>query len=322
MGNQQRTVKSTAKFSGIGLHSGELVEVEIRPAPANTGIVFVREDLPSRPYIKATPENVFDTTLATRIGTPDAFISTIEHLMSAFFGLGIDNAIVGVNSYELPIVDGSAAPFLVLLDEAGVVELAEPRKVLVIKEAIEIVDPRNSSRFIRIEPSKKPFISYSIDFENAEAIGRQQASMEFSGVAFCEQLAFARTFCLAEEVEYMQSRGLARGGSLDNAIVVSRKEGILNLHGLRSDTEFVRHKMLDCIGDLALVGMPILGHVIAHKAGHDLHTQLAKVLMTHARSHEVLVPGRRDVSLWKELLAFPKSLSDVPSLGLGTLVRG
>ena len=322
MGNLQRTVKSTAKFSGIGLHSGELVEVEIRPAPANAGIVFVREDLPTRPYIKATPENVFDTTLATRIGTPEVFISTIEHLMAAFYGMGIDNAIVGVNSYELPIVDGSAAPFLVLLDEVEVVELSAPRKVLVIKEAIEILDPCNSSRFIRIEPAKKPYLSYSIDFENASAIGRQQASMELSGQAFCEQLAFARTFCLAEEVDYMQSRGLAKGGSLDNAVVVSRKEGILNVHGLRSDTEFVRHKMLDCIGDLALLGMPILGHVIAHKAGHDLHTQLAKVLATHASTHEVLVPGRREVSLWKEVLSFPKSLADVRNAGLGSLVRG
>lgn len=322
MENRQRTLKSTVRFNGVGLHSGELVDVEIRPAAANTGIVFIREDLPGKPAIKAAPENVFDTTLATRLGTPTEYISTVEHLMAAFFGLGIDNAFVSVNSFELPIVDGSSAPFLVMLDEAGIVELEDFRRVLVVKKPIEVVDPKNPSRFIRVEPARKPWISYLIDFDKAAAIGRQQISMEYSGKVFCEEYAFARTFCLAEEVAYMQSRGLAKGGSLDNAVVVSRTDGVMNQNGLRADTEFVRHKILDCIGDLALVGMPILGHVIASKAGHDLHTRLAKVLMTVAQTHEVVVPKARDLAQWKELFTFPKSLADVRGTAIASLARG
>ena len=177
------------------------------------------------------------------------------------FGLGIDNAFVSVDNYELPILDGSAAPFLVLLDEAGVEELDAPRRFFVVKSTVEVVDPKNPQRFIRVEPSKHALVSYSIDFEVAKAIGRQALSMPLDGESFCREFSYARTFCLFEEVEYMKSRGLARGGSLENAIVVSRAEGVLNTNGLRDELEFVRHKILDCVGDLALLGMPLVGHL-------------------------------------------------------------
>lgn len=309
----QKTIKRSISFSGVALHSGKLVSVEIQPALANTGILFQRTDLPHSPYIKANPNSVFDTSLATRIGTPDAYVSTIEHLMAAFFGFGIDNAVVAVNNCELPILDGSAAPFMVLLDEAGIQELPEPRKILIIKKTIEVVDEKNPNSFMRIEPSPKPMISYGIDFGSAQAIGKQHVSMGYTPNAFCEEFAFARTFCLKEEIDYMRSRGLAKGGSLNNAVVVSRTEGLLNKNGLRQENEFVRHKVLDCIGDLHLLGMPILGHVIAHKAGHALHNQLARAILQESAASTVIIPGRKDsfAAGIQDLLTCPKSLLDI-----------
>lgn len=309
--NTQRTLKRTVSFSGVGLHSGKNINVEIRPAHANTGILFERSDLPGSGYLKAHPDSVFDTTLATRIGSKEVNISTIEHLMSALFGFGIDNAVVSVSAAEMPVLDGSAVPFLVMLDEAGIQDLQAARKVLVVKKPIEIVDPKDPTRFIRIEPSSKPWISYSIEFANAGAIGKQNVSFEFSGTAFCRELAFARTFCLAEDIARMQSVGLARGGSLENAVVVCRNNGVLNAAGLRSETEFVRHKALDCIGDLALVGMPILGHVIANKAGHDLHTNLAKALIHDTGAVQVLEPKAQEAIQLAPLFDFPRSLAQL-----------
>ena len=313
MKNFQRTLKHSISFSGVALHSGDMVHVEIRPASANTGIVFQRIDIPGMPYIKASPEHVFDTSLATRIGSPDVYVSTIEHLMAAFFGFGIDNAIVALDNCEMPILDGSAAPFLVLLDEAGIQELKEPRKVLVIHETIEIIDEKNPDRFIRIEPSKKALISYAIDFSGSKFIGRQQITLDYSAQAFCEEFSYARTFCLKEEVEYMRSRGLAKGGSMQNAVVVSKQDGLLNEKGLRNEFEFVKHKALDCIGDLHLLGAPILGHIIAHKAGHDLHNRLARAILSQTKSRKIFVPSAKEILTpsFKDLLSFPKSLLDI-----------
>jgi UDP-3-O-[3-hydroxymyristoyl] N-acetylglucosamine deacetylase len=307
----------------VGLHSGLPVQIEIQPSGAHSGVRFIRTDLNPPTEIKASPQAVFDTTLATRIGSPTAYISTVEHLMAALFGLGIDNARILVDGPELPIVDGSSVPWLILLDEAGVEELPVPRSVRVVKKPIEIGDPRDPSRFIRVEPSKDPYITYSIDFRNSELIGAQTVSMPLTGRRFCEELAHARTFCTAEEVDYMRSRGLARGGSLENAIVVSRTSGLLNEQGLRSPDEFVRHKLLDCIGDLALLGTPLVGHVIAHKAGHDLHTALAKELFYESERVELLCP---DVKSRKKSLAkladFPSSLAELPLFARLSLVTG
>ncbi len=324
MSNFQRTLKQSISFSGVALHSGDVVHIEIRPASANTGIVFQRVDIPGKPYIKACPEQVFDTSLATRIGNPDVYVSTIEHLMAAFFGFGIDNAIVALDNCEIPILDGSAAPFLVLLDEAGVCVLKEPRKVFVISKAIEIIDEKNPSRFIRIEPSKKPLISYAIDFlgSGSEFIGRQQITMDYTALAFCEEFSYARTFCLKEEIEYMLSKGLARGGSMQNAVVVSRQEGLLNAKGLRNEFEFVKHKALDCIGDMHLLGAPILGHIIAHKAGHDLHNKLARAILNDTKSRKSFVPSAKEVlsSTYKDLLSFPTTLLDINKSLVGLVV--
>lgn len=319
----QRTVARTIRHSGVGLHSGTPVQIEIQPSGLNTGIRFIRTDLNPHAEIKATPQAVFDTTLATRIGSPAAYVSTVEHLMAALFGLGIDNARILVDGPELPIVDGSAVPWLILLDEAGIEELQAPRSLRVVRKAVEVVDPRDPSRFIRVEPSKDPYITYSIDFKNSELIGSQTVSMALTGRRFCEELAHARTFCTAEEVDYMRSRGLARGGSLENAIVVSRTSGLLNAQGLRSPDEFVRHKVLDCIGDLALLGTPLIGHVIAHKAGHDLHTALAKELFAESEAVEILSPkikGQRKTS--KNLADFPASLAELPLFARLSLVTG
>lgn len=319
----QRTLKKSVEFRGTGLHTGVQVNVQVRPAPANTGIVFIREDLPGRPHIPATPDQVFDTTLATRIGTPTAFVSTVEHFLSAMFGLGIDNAYVSLNNYELPILDGSAAPFLVILDEAGTEELNTPRRIFVVKSAVEVVDPNNAQRFIRVEPSKQALVSYSIDFDVAKAIGRQALSMPLDGESFCREFSYARTFCLYEEVEFMKSRGLARGGSLENAIVVSRAEGVLNANGLRDELEFVRHKILDCVGDLALLGMPLVGHIIAHKAGHDLHTALAKKLLDEAAAHKVVTENSKEAAGLRGLVRFPAGLGDLGLNAFGArLVTG
>lgn len=308
----QRTISKTVSFSGIALHSGAFVTVQIRPAAANTGILFQRTDLPQKPYIHATPHSVFDTSLATRIGSPEASISTIEHLMAAFYGFGIDNAIVAIDNAEMPILDGSAVPFMILLDEAGVVELAMPKTVLVINKTIEIIDERNPTSFIRVEPSHEPMISYGIDFENTDHIGKQNISLAYTPYSFCEEFSFARTFCLKEEIDYMRSRGLARGGSLDNALVVSKADGILNQNGLRQEKEFVRHKVLDCIGDLHLIGMPILGHVIAHKAGHALHNKLARAIVNDLASvqHVPAVSHQKEFS-FSSLLNAPMSLIDI-----------
>lgn len=319
----QRTVARTIRHTGIGLHSGRPVHMEIHPAAAHSGIRFIRTDLKPQVEIAAHPSSVFDTTLATRLGTEQAYVSTVEHLMAALFGLGIDNARICVNAPELPIVDGSAVPWLILLDEAGVEELNAARTIRVVKKPIEVCDTRDPSRFIRIEPSKEPLITYSIEFKNNSLIGSQSLTLQLTGRSFCEALSHARTFCLAEEVEFMQSRGLARGGSLENAIVVSRTHGLLNTSGLRSPDEFVRHKILDCIGDLALLGTPLFGHIIAHKAGHDLHTALAKKLLEDSDAVEVKTAASpRSRQSFSKGLDFPASLAELPDFARLSLVTG
>jgi len=319
----QRTVARTIRHSGVALHSGRMVHLEIHPSAPNTGIRFVRTDLSPNIEIKAHPSSVFDTTLATRLGSEAASVSTVEHLMAALYGLGIDNARICVDAAEMPIVDGSAVPWLILLDEAGVEDLGVARSVRVIKKPVEVVCPHDPSRFIRIEPSKEPRITYSIEFKNNALIGSQSLTLSLTGRSFCEALSHARTFCTAEEVDFMRSRGLARGGSLENAIVVSRTQGLLNSAGLRAPDEFVRHKILDCIGDLALLGTPVSGHIIAHKAGHDLHTALAKALAEPSDAVEIktIASGRTRTSLGRQL-DFPASLAEIPQFSDLSLVTG
>lgn len=314
--HKQRTLAGTVSFSGTALHSGRTVHVDIKPARRG-GIVFIRTDLENTPSIAATPVSVLDTTLATRLGTPHAAVATVEHLMAAFFGLGIDHAVVSVDGEELPILDGSSASFLTLLDEVGIEELSEFKQLRVITKNIEIIDAKDPQKFIRIEPSKEPLISYAVQFD-LKAIGDQVLTIPWNAASFCEQSAFARTFCLEEEIAFMQSRGLARGGSLENAVVFSREKGVLNQQGLRDENECVRHKILDCIGDLYLLGTPILGHVMANKAGHDLHTRLAREIFIQTDASHLVALG--DTEKHPALVA-PHSLAELrisfESLALG-----
>lgn len=274
---KQRTIARAVEFQGVGLHTGDIIPVRLAPAAANAGITFHRTDIPGSKPIPATAESVFDTSLATTIGSPECAVSTVEHFLSALYGLGIDNVSVYIGGPEMPIFDGSAVPFLTFLDAAGVEILEANKKTFVIKETIEVIDPKNPERFVRIEPSANPKISYGIDFHRSQVIGQQFFTMDFNGKSFCQDVAFARTFCLSEDVEKIKSLGLAKGGSLDNAIVVD-KNNVKNANGLRSDSEFVQHKILDLIGDFHLNQFLVLGHVYAHMAGHDLHTAMAKKL--------------------------------------------
>lgn len=288
----QGTVSRKLFFAGVGLHSGKLIELAIQPAPSGHGIRFLRTDRTNAEVVLATPESVSCARLCTTIGVGDHQVSTIEHLMAAFSGLGIDNALVTVNAPELPILDGSAAPFIDKMMEAGVQIQAERRKVLIPLVPISV---RQGDQWIKVEPLygrspqslyEKPELEiiYSIDFPGSQVIGFQKACIHFSSQSFME-LCEARTFCLESDIHKMRDQGLALGGSLDNAVVVGR-EKVINNDGLRFDDEFVRHKLLDCIGDLALLGGRLCGRVVAHKAGHALHTELARKIL---RSNGVLV---------------------------------
>jgi UDP-3-O-[3-hydroxymyristoyl] N-acetylglucosamine deacetylase len=278
----QRTLKAPIDCVGTGLHSGRRTNLVIRPAPAGHGIVFVRSDLGRS--IPARFDHVIDTRLCTMIGLPDdpeCRVGTIEHVMAALAGRGIDNAIIEVDGPEVPIFDGSAGPLLFLLDCAGVVDLAEPRDVIEILRPVRVSD---GAAFVELRPARpgQPNLemSMSIDFA-ATAIGRQSYEFELTHEGFRHELAQARTFALAAEVEQLQASGLALGGSLDNALVVDGPD-VLNPGGLRMPDEFVRHKLLDAVGDLALAGAAIRGRFVAHRSGHALNNRLLRTLFANA----------------------------------------
>jgi UDP-3-O-[3-hydroxymyristoyl] N-acetylglucosamine deacetylase len=262
----QRTLAGSVTCSGVGVHSGKQVNLTIRPAPINHGIKFYRIDLPGTPCVSAHFNRVVDTSLATVIGEEGCIISTIEHLMAAFSGLSIDNAIVEVDSYELPILDGSAGPFATLILKAGIIEQNGPRCFFVIKRAIEL---HENGKFVCIYPADEFKITYTIEYQN-QLINTQTASFEINDVCFKKEIASARTFGFLHEFEYLKRFGLAKGGSLDNAIVINNDD-VMNPDGLRFENEFVRHKILDCIGDFSLLGMPMLGHIILKKSGHKFN---------------------------------------------------
>ena len=268
----QRTILKSATCSGIGVHSGKQVNLAIKPAPINHGIKFYRIDLPGTPCVSAHFNRVVDTSLATVIGEEGCIISTIEHLMAAFSGLSIDNAIVEVDSYELPIMDGSAGPFADMIIKSGIVDQNRPRFFFVIKKAIEL---HENGKFVCIYPAKELKITYTIEYQN-QLINTQTASFNVDESCFEQEIASARTFGFLHEVEYLKKYGLAKGGSLDNVVVIDNDK-VMNPDGLRYDNEFVRHKILDCIGDFSLLGMPVLGHMVLKKSGHKFnHTFLEK----------------------------------------------
>ena len=259
----QRTLDKEVSCKGIGLHSGKTVHLSLKPAPVNHGIKFVRKDLPDDPTIPARFNRVVDTSLATVIGADGVIVSTIEHLMACLAGLSIDNILVELDSYEVPVMDGSAGPFTSMIMEAGIREQTASRHFFVLKEPIEL---KQDGKFVGAYPDTTFKISCNIEFDHP-LIRKQSCSIEVVDYIFEREVSCARTFGFLHEVEYMKQYGLARGGSLDNAVVIDEND-ILNEEGLRYRDEFVRHKLLDCIGDFSLLGMPILGHIITSKSGH------------------------------------------------------
>jgi UDP-3-O-[3-hydroxymyristoyl] N-acetylglucosamine deacetylase len=259
----QRTLKQEVSCSGIGLHSGKDVRLKLKPAPINHGIKFVRKDLPDNPTIPARFNCVVDTSLATVIGMDGAIVSTIEHLMACLAGLSIDNVIVELDSYEVPVMDGSAGPFTRMILEAGIQEQQAERHFFVLKKPIEL---EQDGKFVGAYPDTSFKITCNIKFEH-RLIRNQSCSIEVVDHLFEREISRARTFGFLHEVENLKRYGLALGGSLENAVVIDKSD-ILNEEGLRFRDEFVRHKLLDCIGDFSLLGMPILGHIVTIKSGH------------------------------------------------------
>jgi len=279
----QRTLSKNVRFSGIGLHSGKTVRLTLKPAPINHGIKFVRKDLPDDPTIPARFNCVVDTSLATVIGSDGVIVSTIEHLMACLAGLSIDNVIVELDAYEVPVMDGSAGPFTRMIMEAGIQQQEGPRHFFVLKEPIEL---EQDGKFVGAYPDTTFKITCNIDFEHP-LIRKQSCSIEVEDHVFEREISSARTFGFLHEVEYMKRYGLARGGSLDNAVVID-ESGILNEGGLRYPDEFVRHKLLDCIGDFSLLGMPILAHIVTHKSGHAFNHAFLENFFSNKTSWQTL----------------------------------
>jgi UDP-3-O-[3-hydroxymyristoyl] N-acetylglucosamine deacetylase len=255
----------------------------IRPADVDEGIVFVRKDMSNHHWIKASYEHVSDTTLATTIGLNGTSVTTVEHLLSAFFGMGLDNAVVEVNAPEVPIMDGSALPFVELLKDVGTKVQGRCKKLLVVKQEVSVSDDMGSAMLL---PAPEFKITYKIDFSHP-LIGQQTYHMVFSDATYEKEICAARTFGFLKDVEYLQARGLALGGSLKNAIVLDDHQ-VINKEGLRCPEEFVKHKVLDAIGDLSLLGMPIIGHFVAYKSGHKLNNLLLKKLMSDRDNWQVV----------------------------------
>lgn len=273
---KQRTLKNVIRATGVGLHTGEKVYLTLRPAAPNSGIRFRRVDLAEPVVIDARPDNVGDTTLSTTLVKGGVRISTVEHLLSAFAGLGIDNAYVDVSAPEVPIMDGSAGPFVFLIQSAGVQEQEAPKRFLRIKRPLQVED---GDKWARFEPHDGFRVTFTIDFDHPVFDkDSQTASVEFSSTSFVKEIARARTFGFMRDIEMLRKNRLALGGSMDNAIVVD-KFRVLNEDGLRSGDEFVKHKILDAIGDLYLLGHSLIGSFTGYKSGHGLNNHLLRELL-------------------------------------------
>ena len=282
---KQRTLKNEIRATGVGLHTGQKVYLTLRPAPVDAGIVFRRVDLNPLVEIKAKAENVGDTTLSTTLVSGDVRISTVEHLLSAMAGLGIDNAIVEVSADEVPIMDGSAGPFVFLIQSAGIQEQTVAKKFIRIKKPVVVQEGDKIASFLPFDGFK---VTFSIDFDHPVFQGRTlKTSVDFSSTSFVKEVSRARTFGFMHEIEYLRSKGLAKGGSIDNAIVVDEYR-ILNEDGLRYEDEFVKHKVLDAIGDLYLLGNSLIGEFKAHKSGHGLNNKSLRQLIAQTDAWEVV----------------------------------
>ncbi|WP_456376941.1 UDP-3-O-acyl-N-acetylglucosamine deacetylase [Thiolapillus sp.] len=288
---RQRTLKNVIRATGVGLHTGEKVFLTLRPAAVDTGIVFRRVDLPEPMDIPATAENVGNTQLSTTLEKGGVEISTVEHLLSAFAGLGIDNAYVDVSAPEVPIMDGSAGPFVFLIQSAGVEEQNSLKKFIRIKDAVEVKD---GDKFARFEPFEGFKVSFGIDFDHPVFTDDTRfSSIDFSSTSFVKEVSRARTFGFLREIEMLREKNLALGGSMDNAIVVDDYR-VLNDDGLRYDDEFVKHKILDAIGDLYLLGHSLIGSFRGYKSGHALNNKLLNKLIATPEAWEEVTFDEED----------------------------
>ena len=280
---KQRTLKNMIRATGVGLHTGQKVLLTLRPAAPNTGIVFRRVDLANPVEIKASPYAVGDTRLSSCLEKDGVRVSTVEHLMSAFGGMGVDNAYVDVSAPEVPIMDGSAGPLVFLLQSAGIEEQNVPKKFIRILQPIEV---RDADKWVRFEPHNGFKLDLSIEFDHPIfEQSRQSVCVDFSTTSYIKEVSRARTFGFMQDVESMRAQGLALGGSLDNAIVMDDYR-VLNNDGLRYNDEFVKHKVLDAIGDLYLLGHPLIGAFSGHKSGHALNNLLLRRLLEEEQAWE------------------------------------
>ncbi len=281
--HRQRTLNKGVACKGMGLHSGRVIHMRIHPAPEDHGIVFLRTDTTPRVRIPARLDHVVDTTLATTLGKDGVVVSTVEHFLSACAGMGLDNALVELDGPEVPIMDGSAAPFVYLLRSAGTRQQGRLKRFLVIRRPFHLKEGDKKASFY---PSKELRISFTIRFKHP-LIHEQTLSFAFSDRSYDREISRARTFGFLREVEALKSQGYALGGSLDNAIVLDEFR-VLNEEGLRFQDEFVRHKILDSLGDFSLLGMPLIGHFAAHKSGHTLNHRLLKELLNQSKHWKIV----------------------------------
>ena len=293
---KQITIAKRVEGVGIGLHKGEPIKLILEPLEADSGIVFYRSDLGIS--FKATPENVVNTQMATVVGNKDGYVSTIEHILSAINSYGIDNIRIIVDANEIPVMDGSAISFCMLLDEAGIKKLDSDKKAIIIKQVVEV---KENDKFVRLSPSKNPKFNYTIKFSHP-LIGTQNFVFEFGKKNYIKEIARARTFGFLKDVQMLRSMNLALGGSLENAVVIDDTR-ILNPEGLRYENEFVRHKILDAIGDLSLMGAHILGDYTAYAGSHDLNHKLTKAVFSDAKNYEIVTLNEEIVLAYSKVFA-------------------
>ncbi len=282
---KQRTLKNATRTTGVGLHTGVRVEMGLRPAPPDTGVVFFRTDLDDTTGVAAAASNVGDTRLSSTLSSGRVSVSTVEHLMSALAGLGIDNVYVDVAGPELPIMDGSAGPFVFLLQSAGLAEQPAPKRYVRVLAPVEV---RDGDKWARFEPFDGYRLDFTVDFPHP-VFGSENRNVvvDFAQHSYAKEVARARTFGFMQDVEAMRAAGLGLGGSLQNAVVLD-DFGVLNSEGLRFDNEFVRHKVLDAIGDLYLLGHPLIGQYTAYKSGHGLNNLLVRALLARPEAFEIV----------------------------------
>jgi UDP-3-O-[3-hydroxymyristoyl] N-acetylglucosamine deacetylase len=283
---RQRTLQSEIRATGVGLHSGEKVYLTLKPAPVGHGIQFKRTDLTDAPLVPAAAHLVADTALCTALVNQGVRVATVEHLMSALAGLGVDNCLVELSAPEVPIMDGSAGPFVFLIQAAGVVEQNAPKRLIRIKKAVEV---RDGDKWAKLEPHNGFKVGFNIEFDHpAIAPEASKLTVDFTQTSFVRAVSRARTFGFMRDIELLRGRNLALGGSMANAIVLDDFR-VLNEEGLRYDNEFVRHKILDAVGDLYLIGAPILGAYTAHKSGHALNNKLVRALKAQPQAWEEVI---------------------------------